>query len=338
MDASRPGGASYNGVGNFVFEMENQSGEIFWASGDFPFVGSTANPSNTIHLNILDGAYSVRLGSRASGMPPINFSMLRMMKAPVLKIWFNDGQRGWQTAGENVPLTNLLASLNESGRKPINGAQADAILQELREVRGLLEKNGKPAPPSAPPPPTYADVELLGPGLGRTDAPVVLVEFTDYQCPFCKRFHDTVFPDLVKKYVETGKLRIISRNLPLPFHPNAGPAALAALCANDQEKYWPMREKLFASSADLNSTNINNAAKDALLDLAKFKSCIDAKTFEPGVKKDSDEAGNAGITGTPSFVMGKPQNGKLTHGLIIVGAQPLTSFEVEIKKLLETVK
>jgi protein-disulfide isomerase len=164
-----------------------------------------------------------------------------------------------------------------------------------------------------------------------------MVEFTDFQCPFCKRFHDTVFPDLVKKYVDSGQLRIVSRNLPLPFHQNAKPAALAALCANQQEKYWPMRERLFAKNSELTTSNILGAAEGASLDLAKFKSCWDAKVFDSVLKKDNDDAGTAGITGTPSFVVGKP-NGDKMSGDIIVGAQPLPTFEAEIDKLLPTGK
>jgi protein-disulfide isomerase len=216
-------------------------------------------------------------------------------------------------------------------------AQGDALLQELRSLRGVLLPPVQAAPAPAPAPPALATVTLSGPALGRTNAPLVLVEFTDFQCPFCKRFHDEVFPQLVRKYVESGQLRIFSRSLPLPFHPNAEPAAQAALCAGEQDKYWAMREKLFATSEDLAATNIVRAAAGAGLELAKFQSCWGGKLFEAAVKNDAKEAGSVGITGTPSFVLGKPQGDKLT-GVIIVGAQALPVFEAQIAELLPAPK
>jgi protein-disulfide isomerase len=325
-----------------MFALESKSGEIFWSSGDFPFAGAATNPTNALKITVKNGDYSARLGASGSGMPPLKLAELRRMQNARLSIWFSDGQHGWQRAGEDVPLDDLMASLDEANRRPINGAQAGAILQELHNIRSLLEQQNRGAQPApqavqAPPAPSFATVSLSGPSLGQSNAPLVLVEFTDFQCPFCKRFHEGVFPELVRKYVDAGKLRIVSRNLPLPFHQNAEPAAQAALCANQQEKYWPMREKLFAKSPDLTSNNIMTAAGDVSLDLARFKICWEAKTFDPAVKKDSKEADAAGITGTPSFVLGKPNGDKLS-GLIIVGAQPLAEFEVEIDKLLPPVK
>lgn len=331
-------GAPFSGTGAFMFALENTNGEIFWTSGDFPFASATNNPPNAISLPVRDGNYSVRLGAAGSGMPPLKISDLKRTKNPRLVIWFSDSRHGWQRAGDDVPLDDVMASLDEINQRPITRAQADQILGELHSIRTLLEqKNTAQAAPAAPAPPSYATVAMTGASLGQKDAPVVMVEFTDFQCPFCKRFHDTVFPDLVKKYVDTGKLRIVSRNLPLPFHQNAQPAALAAACANQQGKFWPMRERLFAKNDSLTTSNILGAAEGASLDLAKFKTCWEGKEFEAAVKKDSDEAGSVGITGTPSFVVGKPNGDKL-HGVIVVGAQPLATFEAEIDKLLPPVK
>jgi protein-disulfide isomerase len=327
---------AFSGTGWFMFGLEDKNGEIFWSSGDFPFAGSTNNPANALKVSVQQGAYAVRLGEKPSNMPPLNFAGLRRVQNPRLKIWFNDGWHGWQRAGEDVPLDNLMASLGDAGRRPITSAQGDAIVQELREVRALLQRQNQPSAPT-PAPPAFATVGLEGPTLGRTDAPLVMVEFTDYQCPFCKQFHENVLPELVKKYVETGKLRIVSRNLALPFHANAEPAARAALCANEQQKYWTMREKLFASSSDLTATNIFAAAEAASLDRAKFRSCLEAKTFETVVKKDGQEANAAGISGTPSFVLGKPAGDKV-NGMVIIGAQPVAAFDTEIQKLLGTGK
>ena len=327
-------GSPFSGTGYFMFSLEGANGEIFWASGDFPFAGSTNIPANALRLPAQGGSYSVRLGQTGSGMPTLGLAGLQRLSHPRLKVWFNDSRHGWQRAGDDVPLDPLLASLAESGKRPISGNQAEAILQELRDLRSALaQPNRAAAPAPAPEPPAYGTVNLAGPVMGRADAPVVLVEFTDYQCPFCKKFHESIMPELVRQFVDTGKLRIISRNLPLPFHANAGPAALAAACANQQEKYWAMREKLFAHSSELTTANILLAATAAALDLPKFQACLDAKGFEAALKKDSQEAEAVGISGTPSFVVGKPE-GDHVRGLIIVGTQPVNVFATEIQKLL----
>jgi protein-disulfide isomerase len=323
-------GKPYSGPGLFFFSVENSKGEIFWTSGDYPFRGSTNNPANAIKIPVTDGTYEVRLGSAMAGMPALNAQTLMNANGPRLKVWFNDGVHGWQPAGSEVPLDSVVETLAAKG-------ESTAMLQELRAIRTLLERQNSQqrAPAPAPAQPTTATVSLLGPSIGQTNAPLVLVEFTDYQCPFCKRFHEQTMPDLMRKYVDTGKLRIFSRNLPLSFHPNAEPAAQAALCAEQQDKFWPMRESLFAWNTNLTATNVLNAAMQAKLDLGQFTNCVAAKTFASRVQQDSQEAGAAGINGTPSFVLGKPQGGKLT-GVIITGAQPLAEFDTQIRKLLNS--
>ncbi|MDB6109812.1 MAG: thioredoxin, partial [Pedosphaera sp.] len=219
-----------------------------------------------------------------------------------------------------------------------NGAQADSILRELRDLRAKLDRQqANPAPQPQPAAPTIATVSVgTAPSEGNTNAALVLVEFTDFQCGFCKRFHDTVMADLKKDYIDTGKLRVVSRNLPLTFHPNAEPAAQASLCAHQQDKYWPMREKLFAISTDLTAANFTKAAEDLKLDMTTFRQCVEAKTFAGQVARDAADATAVGITGTPSFVLGKLTGDKVT-GKIIVGAMPYAAFEGEIKKMLATV-
>ena len=319
-------GKPYSGTGSFFFSLENSQGEILWTSGDFPFRGSTNNPANAVKLAVTAGAYEIRLGDTTSGMPALSAQALRNAKGPRLKIWFNDGVHGWEPAGGEVPLDNIAETLAASN-------QSEAMLEELRAIRTLLERQNTPLAPAQPPPPTTATVSLSGPSIGKADAPLVLVEFTDYQCPYCKRFQEQTMPDLLRKYVDTGKLRIVSRNLPLPFHINAEPAAQAALCAGQQGKYQPMRDNLFARSGDLIASNLLNAAESSRLDLTQFTNCLSVKTFAGQVQQDSKDAAAVGITGTPSFVLGKPQGDKLT-GVVIIGAVPLAEFEAQIQKLI----
>jgi protein-disulfide isomerase len=321
-------GKPYSGPGLFFFSIENSKGEIFWTSGDYPFRGSTSNPANAIKILVTDGAYEVHLGAAMLGMPTLNAQTMMNANDPRLQVWFNDGVHGWQPAGSKVPLDSIGEALTAK-------SQSAAMIQELRAIRTLLERENTQHAPAAPAQPTTATVSLHGPSLGQSNAPLVLVEFTDYQCPYCKRFQEQTMPDLLRKYINTGKLRIFSRNLPLASHPNAEPAAQAALCADQQEKYWPMRESLFARNTNLTASNLLNAAIEAQLNLAQFTNCVQAKTFANRVQEDSQDAGAVGIDGTPSFVLGKPQGGKVT-GVLIVGAQPLSVFDAQIGKLLNS--
>ena len=321
-------GKPFSGPGYFFFSLKNSQGELFWTSGDFPFRGTTNLPAGVVRQSVLDGSYEVHLGDTSLGFPPLKSAGILAAKTPVLEIWFNDGLHGWQPAGQEVGLEDVTARIAADSRD-------EAILGELRSIHNLLEQqNVRPAPaPAEPPPPTTATVKLTGPSIGKADAPLVLVEFTDFQCPFCKSFHEQTFPGLVQKYVETGKLRIVTRFLPLAFHNHAEAAAQAGFCADEQGKFWPMRDGLFARSAELSQSNILNAAIDAKLDINHFTGCLQSNVFAGRVLADKKEAEGASLNGTPSFVLGKPQGTSVT-GIIIVGAQPISAFEAEIDKLL----
>ena len=135
---------------------------------------------------------------------------------------------------KRMALSGMLAALTLSASAAgatITGSQADAILSELREIKQLLARQGgvpAPARPSAPAAPEIVTVPLGdGPGIGSPDAPVVLMEFTDFQCPFCKRFGIEILPELQTKFISTGKLRLVARELPLDMHKQAVPAARA---------------------------------------------------------------------------------------------------------------
>lgn len=334
-------GTNFTGQGDFVFSLHDTNGMILWASGDFPILGRTNLPRAAWRLPVRDGVYNTRLGDTNSGMPALDIARVLAANEPFLRVWFAAGATGWRTAEGESP---IKSALNARAAEPpaanagtvLVGAQADAILRELRELRAIVQKLPAPPAPAAPAPeaPKFVTVPLGdSPSLGNADAPLVLVEFTDYQCPFCKRAHDGVLAELKKKFVETGKLRFVTRNLPLSFHPNAEPAAHAALCALQQNQFWPMRDKLFALSATLSRSNYLNAAAELNLDAERFRACLDGKAFATQIAKDAKDAEAAGITGTPSFVLGKASGGKIT-GLLMVGAKPYPQFEAEIEKLL----
>ena len=326
-------GTNFNGNGYFVFSLHDTNGVILWSSGDFPVVGSTNLPIATWRLSVRDGFYQTRLGDTSASMPALDAARLRAAGAPFLRVWFNDGRHGWRPAGGDTPLKAALDQA-AAGNNAISGAQADAMLREIRELRALVQKQQTPAPPPSPEAPRIVTVPLGdSPSLGRTDAPLVLVEFTDFQCHFCRRAHDEVLAVLQKKFVDTGRLRLVSRNLPLPSHPNAVLAAHAALCANAQQQFWPMRDRLFAMSTALSTSNILAAAVELSLAAKAFNDCLAPKPFAPQIARDTQDAAAAGITATPTFVLGRMKDGKVT-GTLMVGAKPLPLFEAEIEKLL----
>ncbi|MFZ3264597.1 MAG: thioredoxin domain-containing protein [Terriglobales bacterium] len=222
--------------------------------------------------------------------------------------------------------------------------QADAILVELKAIHQLLQAQG--AKGSAGAPPATATAAAPAPSekvhlkmasgwhwMGRADAPVTIVEFTDYQCPFCRKYHTANFPELKKNYIDTGKVRFVSRDLPLDFHPNAQRAAEAAWCAGEQNKYWELRDTMITNSTDLSKEAIAKYAQTDALDLASFQACADADKYKAEIQKSIADAGTVGISGTPSFVIGKTSTDAI-DGDRVVGAVPESVFETEIQKFM----
>lgn len=159
--------------------------------------------------------------------------------------------------------------------------------------------------------------------LGPREAPIVIVEFADFQCPYCRRFHEETFQLLMDAY--PGKIRFVYRNLPLTqIHSEALPAAIASRCANDQDAFWKYHNRLFSNELLGENIYIQYAA-DLGLDTAAFKSCIDSGKHEEFIRSDMDFAINLGVQSTPTFFI---------NGLAIVGAQPLSAFKQLIDKEL----
>ena len=220
--------------------------------------------------------------------------------------------------------------------------QADAILNELRQIHQLLQNQqaaagqAKPAVAQAAAPSDKVKM-TVGQGwyaLGREDAPVTMVEFADYQCPFCRRFESDSFAQLKKNYIDTGKVRFVSRDLPLEFHPNAPGAAIAVRCAGEQRRFWEMHDALMQdTSNDLSPDAILKFAQKVNLDIPSFKTCFDEKRYVAAIQKDTADAGLLGISGTPSFVIGKTAKDQI-DGVRIIGAVPYSVFDNTIKDVL----
>lgn len=225
---------------------------------------------------------------------------------------------------------------------PISHDQANAILEELQAIRKVLEKIEKSglapqAKPSQRPKTATVTLDDKRPVLGAADAPVTVVEFTDYQCPFCRRFTQSTFPLLKRDYIDTGKIRWVVRDLPLAFHNNARKAGQSVHCANEQGQFWEMRDILFKNSAKLENEHLRGYAEQLGLDVTAFDSCLASDRHMKAIDDDSAEAKRVGITGTPTFVVGKPKGNRLS-GKLVVGAQPLKSFATAINDELGETK
>ena len=222
-----------------------------------------------------------------------------------------------------------------SAQDTITREQADTLIQEIRELRQAIERLRAPRAGAERAPDEKVRVDLTGVNvLGRADAPVTLVEFTDLECPYCRAFHVGAFERLKREYIDTGKVRFISRDFPLDFHPNARPAAVAVRCAGEQGKFWEMRHVVTLNATTLGPPTYDRLAGELGLDAGRFSACLAADRHRAEIDRDVAEATKAGVTGTPSFVLGATTPGATLEGVRIVGAQPFPVFEARIKALL----
>ena len=240
----------------------------------------------------------------------------------------------WKSLGALLLVAAGLLSLPAARAQGMTAEQAAEMLNELKQIRQLLEKQVPPPPP--PPPDENVNIEFptSGNAMGKADAPLVFVEYTDIECPFCQRYHLDAFEQVKKEWVDTGKLRYYSRDFPLEFHPNARRAALAARCAGDQGKYWELRNTMIKNADQLGGDRIAGFAKGLGLDMKKFEGCLGSDFYKPAIDKDIAEGNNAGVTGTPSFVVGKLDKGRLV-GLRLVGAMPYAQIEAKIREVMD---
>lgn len=219
---------------------------------------------------------------------------------------------------------------------------------KLLEKGGTLAEgtinNQQPAAEVQPQQPTKGVASVDDdPVIGDNNAPVTIVEFSDYECPFCKRHFDETLPQLIKEYVDKGKVKIVYRDFPLSFHdPMATKEAVAANCAREQgtdKKYFEFHDEIFKRTVSngngLNDEKIQTIASDLDLNKAKFTSCLSNKAMEDEVKKDISDGTAAGASGTPTFVIGKTTDSGNINGELVVGAQPFAAFQAVIDPMLQ---
>jgi len=156
---------------------------------------------------------------------------------------------------------------------------------------------------------------------GDPNAPVTIVEFSEYECPFCARFYSQTYLQIVEEYVDTGKVKVVFRDFPLSFHKNAQKAAEAAECAGEQDQYYDMHDKLFGDGVVGGVTTFKKYAQEIGLNTADFDACLDSGNMAAETKKDMSDGQAAGVKGTPAFFI---------NGEFISGAQPFSVFKKAI--------
>jgi protein-disulfide isomerase len=212
------------------------------------------------------------------------------------------------------------------------------ILQQLGQIQRQLRERPAAAPERPAGPEVAGKVIDLGanPVKGEPTAPLTLVEFTDYQCPFCSRHvHDT-HPEIAEQYIDAGKLRYATLDLPIEsIHPLAFRAAEATHCAEQQGKFWEMHDRLFANPRALEPWS--GHAEALGLDAAAFDECLTSERYAAAVRRDMAEAGRVGASGTPSFVIARtdPNDPTKVEGLSFIrGAQPFAVFKAQLDAAL----
>ncbi len=207
-----------------------------------------------------------------------------------------------------------------------------AMQTDLQEIKALLQRGAQPAAP-----PQNFTLDLANnPFKGQKNAPLTLVEFTDYQCPFCSRHVRETYPQIEREYIATGKLKYVMLDMPLEsIHKFAFKAAEAANCAGEQGKYWEMHDRLFANQQTIDSWTVH--AEAVGLDLPRFEACLGSGQQAAEIRRDIAQAQSAGITGTPGFFLAAtdPASNKVKTLRSIKGAQPYAAFKAQIDALLQ---
>lgn len=255
-----------------------------------------------------------------------------------MSIGFNRLERTRRALLAGLPWIVACAAFPRlSQAEGMTAEQADAILQELRQIHQLLERqqDGNAVRTRAPAPDEKVTLSLPANSysIGRQDAPLTLVEYTDYQCPFCRQFHITTFDELMKNYIDTGKLRYVSLDFPLDMHENARLAAVAARCAGDQGRFWELRHVMIVNANQLKPENLLTYATDLKLDMDKFRVCVASDKYRAEVDRQLVEGQAIGVSATPTFVLGRSDTDKI-EGIRLVGAMPYSVFDGKIKELL----
>lgn len=223
-------------------------------------------------------------------------------------------------------------------KKEIDALKAEqaALREEVQELKSILDPVLKQL--IAKRGPLGKEVPLAGlPAMGNAKAEVTVIEYSDYQCPFCARYFQETFAAIRKNFVDTGKIRYMFSNFPLDsIHPQAFKAHEAAACAGDQGKYWEMHTQLFNNQRALLPAQLEKYAANIGLDVTTYKACVSSSKYAAKVRQEFNAASGLGIEGTPTFVIGRAGTSdvRMKAAKVLVGAQPFDVFKEAIDALL----
>ncbi len=225
---------------------------------------------------------------------------------------------------------SMVASFWKLGSSMENSSNADVKGVEIEEDSNAIIPTEDYVPE-----PTTAVTSLDDDSVkGEKNAKVAIVEFSDYQCPYCKKFYDETLNQIQKEFIDSGKVAFVFRDLPLSFHPFAQVQAEAAECAGEQGKYFEMHNYIFDKGGELDASQLKTAAQAIGLDTNKFNSCLDEGKMKAETEKDAQDAADIGIGGTPGFVVGTLSDDGTVDGTIISGAYPYETFKETIEQYL----
>ncbi len=238
--------------------------------------------------------------------------------------------------GPGFPQSDDLKAL----RKEIEALKEEqrAIRKEIQDLVNSLRDRGAPSTRD------LRDLTISvgrGPSQGNDNAVLTIVEFSDYQCPFCGRHARETFPQIRRDYIDTGKLKYVFRDFPLEaIHGDALKAAEAAHCAGEQGKYWEMHDRLFANQRALGAAQLSLYAQALGLDPQPFGQCLGSGKYAAEIRKDLEDGQKAGVRGTPTFFLGltDAKDSQIRAVKMIVGAQPYARFKQAIETLLASPK
>jgi protein-disulfide isomerase len=286
--------------------------------GDLPLVQALYEARRTT-LDEIIGSQLVELEAKALGIEPTAL-VEREIEAKVVN-----------------PTDADIAAWYEANRAQVQGAPLDQISEPIRlmlaqERRRTARSRYVETLKAKTPvkvllePPRTAMAHAGRPARGPSNAPIEIVEFSDFQCPFCLRATATM-TQILEQYGD--RIRLIYRHYPLPNHPNARPAAEASLCAQDQDKFWPYHDRLFAAQDKLTNEDLKRHAAELGLDTAQFNACFEAGRFQAEIDTDMQDGSEAGVSGTPAFFI---------NGRFLGGAQPIEAFQRIIDEELARAK
>ena len=301
-------------------------------------------PLESIHPDALNAAIAAECVREIDGEAAFwtyhdtLFANQQALDAASLKRYAAD-VRGFDTCFDGKETEDTVREhLSEGTQRGVRGTPSFWIQDELvvgalpfDQLKAVIDRKlggeaaPAPAPAPRPEPAARTDVATGDNLLGDSDAPVTIVEFGDFQCPYCKRFYDQTEQQLVDTYVKTGKARLAYRHFPLSFHQNAQKSAEASECAADQGEFWAYHNILFergqGDGTGLDTASLKAYALEIGLDTAAFDSCLDSGAKAALAQQDFADGSAAGVSGTPSFFV---------NGRLIVGAQPFSAFQAAI--------